>query len=185
MVTHGMILRFIHHVVLFFKGSAIWLNQASRVIPVTKFVAYKWQNSSPNPLTFLKFSSLTSIVQRLVQKSSPVLRPSSFRARHPLPLIFRFSFSFSKMSKIVVFSSNNSDDREIDEYYDSFSGNGSSNSSSSSRSSSSGRNTTDEQYMSGVPRVPLEVLQEELRMRMAFRSNAGTSTNVPLSTSPF
>ena len=89
------------------------------------------------------------------------------------------------MSKIVVFLSSNSDDREIDEYYDSFSGSGSSSSSSSSRSSSSGRNTTDEQYMSGVPRVPLEVLQEELRMRMAFRLNAGTSTNVPLSTSPF
>ena len=103
MVTHGMILRFIHHVVLFFKGSAIWLNQASRVIPVTKFVAYKWQNSSPNPLTFLKFSSLTSIVQRLIQKSSPVLRPSSFRARHPLPLIFRFSFSFSKCLKLQFF----------------------------------------------------------------------------------
>ena len=66
--------------------------------------------------------------------------------------------------------SSNSDNREIDEYHDISSDSGSSGSnSSSSDSSSSGGNTTDEQYTFGVPRVPLEVLQEELRTRMDSR----------------
>ena len=75
------------------------------------------------------------------------------------------------MSEIIVYSSSNSDNWEIDEYHDSSSDSGSSgsNSSSNGSSSSSGGNTTDEQYMSGVPMVPLEVLQEELRTRMASR----------------
>ena len=74
------------------------------------------------------------------------------------------------MSEIIVYSSSNSDNWEIDEYHDSSSDSGSSGSnSSSSGSSSSGGNTTDEQYTSGVPMVPLEVLQEELRTRMASR----------------
>ena len=74
------------------------------------------------------------------------------------------------MSEIIVYSSSNSDNWEIDEYHDSSSDNGSSGSnSSSSGSSSSGGNTTDEQYTSGVPMVPLEVLQEELRTRMDSR----------------
>ena len=51
-----------------------------------------------------------------------------------------------------------------------------------SSNSSSGGNTTDEQYTSGVPRVPLEVLQEVLRTRAVFGSQAGTSTSVPPST---
>ena len=67
------------------------------------------------------------------------------------------------MSEIIVSSSSNSDNWEIDEYHDS------SSDSSSSGSNSSGENTTDEQYTSGVPMVPLEVLQEELRTRMASR----------------
>ena len=40
-------------------------------------------------------------------------------------------------------------------------------------------NTMDEGYTSGVPRVPLEVFQEQLRKRAASRSQAGTSTSVP------
>ena len=81
------------------------------------------------------------------------------------------------MSKILVSSSNNSDDREIDEYHDS---NPSGSSIDSSNNSSSGGNTTDEQYTSGVPGVPLDVFQEEMRTRMAFGSLAGTSTSVSL-----
>ena len=41
--------------------------------------------------------------------------------------------------------------------------------------------TTVEQYSSGVPAVPLEVFQEEIRMRAAFRSSASPSTNAPSS----
>ena len=67
------------------------------------------------------------------------------------------------MSEIIVSSSSNSDNCEIDEFHDSSSDSG------SSGSNSSGGNTTDEQYTSGVPMVPLEVLQEELRTRMASR----------------
>ena len=38
--------------------------------------------------------------------------------------------------------------------------------------------------MSGVPRVPLKVLQEELRMRVASGSHAGTSSSAPSSINP-
>ena len=60
------------------------------------------------------------------------------------------------MSETVLSSSSNSVDKVIDEYHDlsSFSG---SSEDSSNRDSSSGGNTTDE-YTSGVPGVPLEVL---------------------------
>ena len=61
------------------------------------------------------------------------------------------------MSEIVVSSSSNSVDKEIDEYNDTTSYSGSS---SGSSRSSSGRNTINEQYTFGVPGVPLEVLQE-------------------------
>ena len=59
------------------------------------------------------------------------------------------------MSETVLSSSSNSLGKAIDEYHDpsSFSG-----SSDSNNSTSSGGNTTDE-YVSGVPGVPLEVLQ--------------------------
>ena len=80
------------------------------------------------------------------------------------------------MSKIIVSSSSNSDNREIDEYHDSSSGG-----SSDSGSSNSGGNTMDEQYTSGVPGVPLKVLQEVLRTKAASRLQAGTSTSVPSS----
>ena len=75
------------------------------------------------------------------------------------------------MSEIVLFSSSNSMDRAIDEYNDpsSFSG-----SSDSDNDSSSEGNTTDE-YESGVPRLPLEVIQEGLKMRSESGSKAGTS----------
>ena len=54
------------------------------------------------------------------------------------------------MSKVVVSSSSNSVDKAIDECHDSTNYSGSS-------SSSSNGNTTDEEYTSGVPGVPLEV----------------------------
>ena len=77
------------------------------------------------------------------------------------------------MSEIVVSSSSNSVDKPIDEYHNSnYSG-------SSNNSSSSSGNTTNEEYTSGVPRVPLEVLLEHLRTRAAFR--AGTSMSIPSS----
>ena len=91
------------------------------------------------------------------------------------------------MSEIVVFSSSNSDNREIDEYHDSTS-DSSSSSSNSSRSNGRGSsrgNITDEQYTFRVPGVPLEVLQEELRTRVASESHVGTSTNAPSSTTPY
>ena len=88
------------------------------------------------------------------------------------------------MFEIIVSSSSNSDDREINEYHDS-NISGSSTDRSSNSSSSSGGNTTDEQYTSEVPRVPLETFQEEMRMRMRMASGslAGTSTNAPSSAS--
>ena len=80
------------------------------------------------------------------------------------------------MSEIVLSSSSDSVDRAIDEYTDpsSFSGSSDSNSSGSGSGSSSEGNTTDE-YMSGVPRVPLEVLHGGLKTRSESGSMAGTS----------
>ena len=62
------------------------------------------------------------------------------------------------MSETVISSSSNSTEKAIDEYYDTTSDSGSSNSSHSSEESS-----TNEGYTSGVPRLPLEVIQEQLR----------------------
>ena len=76
------------------------------------------------------------------------------------------------MSEIVVPSSSNSTEKAIDEYYDSTSDNSSDNSSHSSEGSSS-----DEGYTSGIPGLPLEVVQEQLRK--AFGSQAGVSSSVP------
>ena len=76
------------------------------------------------------------------------------------------------MSETVISSSSDSTEKAIDEYYDTTSTSGSSNSSHSSEESS-----TDEGYTSGVPRLPLEVIQEQLRK--ASGSQAGTSSNVP------
>ena len=90
------------------------------------------------------------------------------------------------MFEIVVSSSSNSDNRVIDEYHDNTSDSGSSSNSGSRSgdSSGSGGNTMDEQYTSGVPGVQLEVLREELRMKAASRSHAGTSTSASSSTTP-
>ena len=57
------------------------------------------------------------------------------------------------MSEIAISSSSNSIEKAIDEYYDE------SNDSSSDTSNSSRGNTTDEEYVSGVPGFPVEVVQ--------------------------
>ena len=75
------------------------------------------------------------------------------------------------MSEIVLSSSSHSVDKAIDEYTDRSSFSGSSDSNSSSSSSSSEGNTTDK-YTSGVPGVPLKVLQEGLKKRFESRSKA-------------
>ena len=69
--------------------------------------------------------------------------------------------------------SSDRDKREIDEYHDE-----SNSSSSSSESSGSESDSMDEQYLYGVFGVPSEVLQEEIRKRVAFGSSAGPSTSV-------
>ena len=56
------------------------------------------------------------------------------------------------MSEIVVSLSSNSTEKAIDEYYDK------SSDSSSDTSNSSGGNTMDKEYVSGVPRFPVEVV---------------------------
>ena len=78
------------------------------------------------------------------------------------------------MSEIVLSLSSDNVDKAIDEYTDRSSFSGSSDSNSSSSGSSSEGNTSDE-YMSGVPGVPLEVLQEGLKTRFESGSKAGTS----------
>ena len=80
------------------------------------------------------------------------------------------------MFETIISLSSNSIEKAIDEYHDTISYSGSS---SSTSHSSSGGSTMDEEYTSGVPRVPLEVLQEQLRKKVAFGSQAGTSTSVP------
>ena len=62
------------------------------------------------------------------------------------------------MSKTVISSSSDSTKKDIDEYYGTTSNSGSSNISHSSEERS-----TDEGYTSGVPGLPLEVIQEQLR----------------------
>ena len=75
------------------------------------------------------------------------------------------------MSKTIICSSSNSTEKAINEYYDTTSDSGSSNSSHSSKGS-----FKDEGYTSGVPGLPLEVIQEQLRK--AFGSQAGTQSSV-------
>lgn len=79
------------------------------------------------------------------------------------------------MSETVVSSSSNSIDKAIDEYHDSTSYSGS----NSSTSNSSSRGNTTDEYTFGVLGVPLEVLQEQLRMRAASGSRVGTLASVP------
>ena len=61
------------------------------------------------------------------------------------------------MAEIIVSSSSDRDDREIDEYHDDSNSSGSSSESSSS----------DERYLFGTLKIPLEVFQEEMRKRVA------------------
>ena len=77
-----------------------------------------------------------------------------------------------KLFKTVISSSRNSTEKAIDKYYDTTSDSGSSNSSHSSEGSS-----TDKGYTFGVPGLPLEVIQEQLRK--ASGSQAGTLSSVP------
>ena len=79
------------------------------------------------------------------------------------------------MSENIISSSSNSTDKAIDEYHDTTSYSGSSSTSNSSSEVSS----TDERYTFGVPGVPLEVIQEQLRKRAASGSHSGTSKSVP------
>ena len=60
------------------------------------------------------------------------------------------------MFETVISLSSNSSEKAIDKYYDTTSDSGSSDSSHSSEGSS-----TDEGYTSGVPRLPLAVIQEQ------------------------
>ena len=69
------------------------------------------------------------------------------------------------MFEIAIPSSSDSTEKAIDEYYDSTSDNSSDNNSHNNEGSSS-----DEGYTSGVPGLPLEVVQEQLRK--ASRSQA-------------
>ena len=71
----------------------------------------------------------------------------------------------------VASSSDDSIDRAIDKYCED-----SSDRSSSSSSDSSG-GSTDENYSSGAPRFPIEIIQEQLRR--ASSSQAGSPSNVP------
>ena len=64
------------------------------------------------------------------------------------------------MSEIVISSSSNSIEKDIDEYHDTTNYNSSSSSTSHSGSEGS---TTNKGYTSSVPGVLLEVLQEQLR----------------------
>ena len=72
----------------------------------------------------------------------------------------------------VASSSTDSLNKAIDEYYE----DSSDRSSSSSASDDSG-GSTDENYSSGAPGLPIEVTQEQLRR--ASGSQAGSSSNVP------
>ena len=92
--------------------------------------------------------------------------------------LFISEISFFIHSRLRSSSSDNVD-KAIDEYTDPSSFSGSSDSNSSSSGSSSEGNTTDE-YTSGVPGVPLEVLQEGFKTR--FKSGSKSGTSAPLST---
>ena len=78
------------------------------------------------------------------------------------------------MSEISIPSYSDSIEKAIDDYYDSSSDNSSDNNSHSNEGSSS-----DEGYTSGVPGLPLEVVQEQLRT--ASGCQAGISSSVPQS----
>ena len=68
-------------------------------------------------------------------------------------------------------------ERERDEYHEK------SNNSSTSGSDSSASRSSDKHYLSGVPGVPLQVFQEELRQKTVLSSSAGPSSRIPASIS--
>ena len=72
----------------------------------------------------------------------------------------------------VASSSTDSLDKAIDEYYED-----SSDRSSFSSSSDSSGGSTDENYSSGAPGFPIEVVQEQLRRASGFQ--AGSPSSVP------
>ena len=76
---------------------------------------------------------------------------------------------------VSVSSSDNSTKKAIDEYYDS--SDNSSDHSSHNSSHSNEESSSDEGYTSGVPGLPLEVVQEQFRK--ASGSQAGVSSSVP------
>ena len=78
------------------------------------------------------------------------------------------------MFEIVLSLSSDSIDKAIDKYTDLSSFSGSSDSNSSGSGSSNEGNTMNE-YESGVPGLPLEVVQEGLKARSESGSKAGTS----------
>ena len=84
------------------------------------------------------------------------------------------------MSEIVLSLSSDSMDKAIDKYNDPSSFSGSSDSNGSD-SDSSGEGNTIDKYESGLPGLPLEVIQGGLKTRSKSGSKAGTSA--PLSTS--
>ena len=140
-----------------------------------KSATYTQQNSSPT-FYISKISSFD--IPRLSTLSRSVSSHPQFSSVqsqvYSSSSVLGFPSNF-KISEIVVSSSSNSVDKAIDEYHDS----NYSVSSSNSSSSSSGGNTTDKEYTSSVPRVPLEILQELLRTRATF--GVGTSTNILVS----
>ena len=75
------------------------------------------------------------------------------------------------MSEISVSSSDDSTEKAINEYYDS------SDNSSDHNSHSNEESSSDEGYTFGIPGLPLEVVQEQLRK--ASSSQAGVLSSVP------
>nr|POF21161.1 hypothetical protein CFP56_06961 [Quercus suber] len=74
--------------------------------------------------------------------------------------------------------SSDSVEREIDEYQDVFFGNGDSYKSGEGSTSSSGDSSSDEHYLSGVPRISLEEFQE-IQRRTASRTGTSSSKKPP------
>ena len=129
------------------------------------------------PSHFLIFSILTSVVHRASSRSFPlVLSPLRLVSSILLlPSMGFFQYSLL-MAAIVVSLSSDRDEMETDQHHNE-SNTSDSSSDSGSHCSSSRGNTTDEQYSSRVPGVPLEVLQEQMRTRVAFGSSASPPTS--------
>jgi len=77
------------------------------------------------------------------------------------------------MVEIEILFSSDRDDKKIDKYYDE---SNNSNDNSSDSENSIGDESSDEQYHSGVPIIPLEVFQGEMRKRTMSSSSASSSS---------